>query len=822
MNSRDHQIEQLVARALTLIERGQSVDLEKLCADDPGLAPIVDAALARQSDLKSIHRAAAAFDPLLGKTVNGRYMIAERIGAGAMGVVYRALDKELSRPVAIKLLRADFVADRRIEDRFAREAEALARIRHGAVVTVHDRGRSEDGRAFLVLELLAGQTGAALLAAAETGNARMDVWRHEFRDAALADNDVRQCVRWIARAAEGLIAAHAAGVIHRDIKPSNLFIERDGNAVLLDFGIVSLTQAEETLTATGSSVGTPAYMAPEQLDSREHAGPAADVYGLGATLYHLLTGEPPFRGTAQQVLTAIARTEPAPADRCRPGLPDDLVAVLEKAMVKNPNQRYGQATELREDLLAWLDLQPVSARRISMAGRVWRRVRRSPAIQGIAITLLAVAVILIGQHLIAVRASARSEANVAAMASIPPTALMSPIQYRETSSVTRSARVHALFDKLVATADAPGPAYAMRAVHRLDRGELRLAAEDFAAIAAESERAPTAAWLASECRAGRVPDLGADPSIAPDPVGAADRYTAALFALRSDRPNGRFAWQTLREVAGVEQRLGYAELLLIAEMIGYDPEQHGSLPEHYHALERRCKRLNAIRGRPIATILHVESVALLVQTKLREARETVDTAIELAPEDSALQIHRGSIALMASEYGKGTAVLRRAIELQPRSVKAHELLAQCLLYSGDPDGAEQLIEAIPFHHGSRPESRRAILEGRVAYYRAVAPRLANPAAPIDEAFARLALASYRRAAERDRRRELEIYACQLLIEQDPQLLTQLLQAASRRPLDPPWLSSLAILIEDDLDGEQTRAIKHLLRTQATKLRSRDQ
>ncbi|MCA8952790.1 MAG: serine/threonine protein kinase, partial [Planctomycetes bacterium] len=291
-------IEVLVAEALRQREEDGTVDLAKVCAGRPELLDAVAAALADAPRLAAMHAGALALDRRIGEQLQGRYVVDRRIGAGAMGVVYEARDTTLARTVAIKLLRQDLASDPHSEERFLREAQVLASIRHPAVVTLFDRGRTDDGAAFLVMERLNGHTAAALLQqgaaarAAGAGSPTAD-WRELLGGAALDDSDVRQAVRWLADAAAGLQAAHEAGVVHRDVKPSNLFIDRDGRAVLLDFGIGSLGAGSTALTATGSTLGTPAYMAPEQLNAAD-VGPATDVYGLGATLYEILTLEPAF------------------------------------------------------------------------------------------------------------------------------------------------------------------------------------------------------------------------------------------------------------------------------------------------------------------------------------------------------------------------------------------------------------------------------------------------------------------------------------------------------------------------------------------------
>ena len=358
----------LVARAMEDQDAGRQPDFEAICAGHEHLIDAVRQACDYADALREAHDA-----PVGGRgdesqrVVAGRYRLEERLGSGAMGVVYRATDLELQRQVALKLMRAFVVAKDEAEARFEREAQALASVRHPAVVTVHDRGVTDGGEPFLVRELLEGVSSGDLLSLAELRGERVFAASTAWIAAAIGARELpeanllRAAVDWIATAAEGLEAAHAASLVHRDVKPSNLFLTGDGRVVLLDFGIVSMPEVD-TIPREGGPLGTPAYMAPETLDAERPATPRVDVYGLTATLYHLLTLRAPFRGTPSQVLSALARREPIPAHRLRRGLPRDLQAVLDRGMAKHPAARYPSAAALADDLRRFLDHRPVSAR----------------------------------------------------------------------------------------------------------------------------------------------------------------------------------------------------------------------------------------------------------------------------------------------------------------------------------------------------------------------------------------------------------------------------------------------------------------------------
>ncbi len=263
----------------------------------------------------------------------GPYEILDELGRGGVGVVYRARCESLSRPVALKLiLRAR--ANPTALGRFEREAHALAKVRHPNVVRVHELGVAEQGP-YLVTELVDGQSLDAL-----------------SDGSPLSPRRAAEITRDLAGA---LAAIHALGIVHRDLKPGNVLIRPDGSPVLLDFGLARDTESGDRLTQTGMITGTPSYMAPEQATGESAKNPdlRTDVYGLGATLYTLLTGEAPFVGSSGiQVLAAIMQGDPE-----WPGvasLPPGLVAICRHAMAHDVAGRYPSADALRDDLELWL------------------------------------------------------------------------------------------------------------------------------------------------------------------------------------------------------------------------------------------------------------------------------------------------------------------------------------------------------------------------------------------------------------------------------------------------------------------------------------
>lgn len=262
------------------------------------------------------------------------YLLLDRIGEGGMGEVWRARQVATGRDVAVKLLRHGASPAR-----FEKEIAALARLDHPGIVRLYHAGQ-DGGRAFLVLELIAGESLAQELARGRL--------------------PPREAARAVREAAEALHAAHAIGLIHRDVKPSNLVRDAAGRIRVADFGLAKDLAAAEDLTLTGDRLGTPAYMAPEQIDPRLGSlGPATDVRGLGATLYHALTGRAPYEGGhPAEVLHQVARREP----EWRLGWEDvhqDLRVICQRAMHRNPDRRYASASELADELGRFLQGEPV-------------------------------------------------------------------------------------------------------------------------------------------------------------------------------------------------------------------------------------------------------------------------------------------------------------------------------------------------------------------------------------------------------------------------------------------------------------------------------
>jgi len=301
-----------------------------------------------------------------------RYEIIDELGRGGMAVVYRARDRRLGREVALKVMRREFASSAATVVRMLREARAIAAIDHPNIVRLHDV--SEDPQApYLVMELLRGRTLDARLP-----------------DAAWSLRDRVALLEKVARAVE---AAHALGIVHRDLKPGNIMIEESGRPVVMDFGLAHVAGgAEAALTRTGAVIGTPQYMAPEQVRGEPGEIDArTDVYALGAILYEVIAGRTPFRGTVAETYQKILTEDPAPPRRLNPRVPADLEVVCLRALAKEKGDRYAGAGAFAADLARYLAGEAVDARPISVWTRVGRRaMRRKGALAG-GLLLLALA-----------------------------------------------------------------------------------------------------------------------------------------------------------------------------------------------------------------------------------------------------------------------------------------------------------------------------------------------------------------------------------------------------------------------------------------------
>jgi serine/threonine-protein kinase len=296
----------------------------------------------------------------------GHYVIERALARGSMGSVYVAHHELTHARVALKVLRAEVAGDEQAEERFLREVRAAAHIGHEGIVRVHDAGRSADGRLFLAMELLEGETLEQRLA--RTPGERL------------------QAMHWLLQVLEPLSAAHAQGIIHRDLKPANVFIARtaagDEHIKLLDFGLARDTR-EKSVTATGIALGTPYYMSPEQATQPRDVGPASDVWSMGVMMYEVLCGAMPFDGETLHAVVIRSSVVPhvATAERAA-GIDPELAALVDACLDKDPSKRPPNAHALRERVRALVERPEVQgelAQSIAVTARQHRSQTQSHA-----------------------------------------------------------------------------------------------------------------------------------------------------------------------------------------------------------------------------------------------------------------------------------------------------------------------------------------------------------------------------------------------------------------------------------------------------------
>lgn len=311
------------------------------------------------------------------------YEIVEEIAHGGMGVVYKARDTRLKCDVALKTIRSGEFAGREEIERFRREAEAAAQLQHPGIVRIHRIGQS-GGLHYFTMDFVEGKSLAQVVKAGPLPE--------------------REAIRFTVEVCEAVDYAHRHGILHRDIKPSNVLVNQSGDALITDFGLAKRLEENSDFSRTGQAMGTPGYMPPEQaLGRKEDITFRSDVYAIGALLYHLLTGRPPFRGTSQaEVIREVLHSEPTPPHKINSKISKDLTTICMKCLEKQPARRYASAAELRDDLHRYANGFAIQARPVTFVEYGWRWYKRNMMVANLVLATC-LAIVIGGATVVAVK-----------------------------------------------------------------------------------------------------------------------------------------------------------------------------------------------------------------------------------------------------------------------------------------------------------------------------------------------------------------------------------------------------------------------------------
>ncbi|VTR91578.1 serine threonine protein kinase : Tetratricopeptide repeat protein,protein kinase family protein OS=Singulisphaera acidiphila (strain ATCC BAA-1392 / DSM 18658 / VKM B-2454 / MOB10) GN=Sinac_4434 PE=3 SV=1: Pkinase: TPR_11: TPR_1 [Gemmata massiliana] len=634
------------------------------------------------------------------------YEVEAELGRGGMGVVYRARHVRLNRVVALKMVQA---SGRRERERFRREAEAAAALRHPNVVQVHDVGDA-DGRLFFTMEYVEGGSLAQ----------RLDGKPLPIREAA-----------GLVLALTGAVeAAHVAGIVHRDLKPGNVLLTVDGTPKVADFGLARRLDGEAGLTRTGTAVGTPSYMAPEQAGEDKSApGPPADIYSLGAILYELLTGRPPFHsGNAAVTIYRAVTQDPVPPSRLNKKVSRDLETVCLKCLGKEPRSRYPSATALGDDLRRFLDGEAIAVRPEGPLARLVRRVRRRPVLAAaIAAALLSTVSLIAG---VAWTISERAANARAAAADVAATERAATADLDDMDAELRKsswATAGAALERAKGRFGDRGPNH-LRA--RLDCGgrELELVARldairlDGYSLAADGLdfRRSDGEYQEAFRRAGLVRPFEETPSAAAERIAASPVGPVLVAALdhwsscRLDDP-ARKAWllETVRlaDPGGVAWRARaadpatWADEAAVTRFIDSAPAVYPSL-WLLLAVERRTV---AVGTDPVPSLRRIQQAfpsdfwanvrlgRALARPDPREAARFYQAALAVRPRAAVVMNDFGYVLEASGRRDEAVAMYRRAVECDPAFGMARTNLAFYLSRLGRHDEAVREVRAAFAH-----------------------------------------------------------------------------------------------------------------------------
>ena len=588
------------------------------------------------------------------------YEVEAVLGRGGMGVVYKARHLRLNRIVALKMLLTGAYAGPRERARFQREAEAVANLRHPSIVQVYDVG-DHDGCPYFTMELLEGGSLAQSLVG--------------------KPQPAQQTAALLSTLAEAVQVAHQAGVVHRDLKPANILLTSEGLPKIADFGLARHSESEAALTLSGAPIGTPSYMAPEQAIGNAGAiGPASDIYALGALLYEMLTGRPPFRAeTASETERQVIHEEPVSPARLNAAVPRDLETICLKCLNKEPARRYSSAAALADDLRRFGEGRPILARPVGLIERFWRWCRRNPTEAALIATALALATLSLGGGLWLERQQAERREETARREGQLSKAAEGVLE--QAAALQKQGR----WPEARAVLEAAPSLVDTRALADL-RQRVRQALADARMVTALEEvplrllegRATSGHRLYAEAFREYGITL---PAQEPEPAATRIRASAIRETLLPFLHDWMLFWGSDAD---------RDQLRAVLDRVDDDPWRR-RLRKTLRGAYDPGERIELLRSReaPDQPPLILGGLAYVIMsrgTEGEEARGLMRTAQRRHPEDFWINLHLGHVLLTESPQ-EAIGYFRAAVASRPQSSQALILLGRALHDAGDTDGA---------------------------------------------------------------------------------------------------------------------------------------
>jgi eukaryotic-like serine/threonine-protein kinase len=589
------------------------------------------------------------------------YDVEALLGRGGMGIVYKARHRRLNRSVALKMLIAGAYAGPTERARFQREAEAVANLCHANIVAVYDVGDHE-GCPYFTMELLEGGSLAQALAGTPQSAGRA---------AAL-----------LIALSEAVQAAHEAGIVHRDLKPANILLTSDGTPKVADFGLARHFEAAPELTWSGARIGTPSYMAPEQVIGKTGSmGPAADIYALGALLYEMLTGRPPFRGeSATDTQRQVVHDEPVFPSRLNTKVPRDLETICLKCLAKEPQRRYANAAALGDDLRRFEEGRPIQARPVSWGERSWRWCRRNPTGTALLVAALAFLGLAVGGEFWLEREQAERREETARREGRQSKAAEAVLE--QAAALQKQGRwpeARAVLEGAPSLVDTPSLVDLRQRVRQaLADARMVTDLEEIPLRLLEGRAASGHRLYAEAFREYGI----ALPAPEPEPAAAQIRNSAIRETLLAFLHDWLFFWGSdadkdqLRAVLDRVDDDPWRRRLRKTLRGAYDPGERQSL----------LRRDRDTPDQPPLILGGLANAIFNHGIEGEEARALVREAQRRHPQDFWINLHLGYI-LLAEHPQEAVGYFRAAIASRPDSSQAHIMLGRILHDAGDVDGA---------------------------------------------------------------------------------------------------------------------------------------